>query len=88
MPNLIIQSSCQVFIQACFAIVNQTNYKLELNHLVHLCAATPIPLPLHTLPHSCLANDSVETNFIRVSFQLQQRWPDLLTIRTGCFRRF
>ena len=51
------------------------NYRLELNHLVHLCAATPIPLPLHTLPHSCLANDSAETNFIRVSFQLQC-WPD------------
>ena len=66
------------------------NYRLELSHLVLLCAAAPICLPFHTLHHSWLANDTARTNFIRVSFQLQS-WPDLFGERESkisCFHHF
>ena len=65
-------------------------YRLELNHLVPLNAATPAFLPFHTLHRSCLANDIAQTNFIRVSFQLQ-RWSGLFrghAAKISCFRRF
>ena len=70
--------------------VAQTKYRLELNHLVLLCAASPIPLPFRTLYHSCWAGDTEMTNFTGVSFQLPC-WPDLLAERAtkiGCFRHF